>query len=117
MPASRRLNSQIAPSAKRCIKTGDFLECQLRLLVVRKHRAPKGALRRVREGRRAGGVAGQKAPSAERCIKTQANDFARVFEAVRKRRSPEGTLRQIFILLLCSVADCRSESTESHKVH
>ena len=42
---------------------------------VRKHRAPKGALRLLRH--RAGGLVfgGQKAPSAKRCIKTQKKLF------------------------------------------
>ena len=63
---------QKAPSAKRCIKTTPrTMTRQPRRPPVRKHRAPKGALRPSRrdacaslEARR------QKAPSAKRCIKT-----------------------------------------------
>ena len=62
---------------------------------VRKHRAPKGALRRLhwRHVTRALSM-GQKAPSAKRCIKT-AGIVVRgpPAEAVRKHRAPKGALR------------------------
>ena len=65
-------------------------------LLVRKHRAPNGALRRWRR-RRTPARAGrrQKAPSAKRCIKTRQ---ARVYpcpawQRVRKHRAPKGALR------------------------
>ena len=88
--------SQKAPSAKRCIKTAEILD-PAPLPEVRKHRAPKGALRPafheldddthglgVRKHRAPKGAlrrrkspaymafraTGQKAPSAKRCIKT-----------------------------------------------
>ena len=63
---------QKAPSAKRCIKTRPQPPVpEPRLRHVRKHRAPKGALRRgeLPDATRAPRVC-QKAPSAKRCIKT-----------------------------------------------
>ena len=64
--------SQKAPSTKRCIKTRDRRGMSSRSLLARKHRVPKGALRRLQVGP---GVdfneSRQKAPSAKRCIKTQ----------------------------------------------
>ena len=68
----RSPGSQKAPSAKRRIKTF-LLAClnPVNLHKVRKHRAPKGALRRSGVGTGLGsGVGDQKAPSAKRCIKT-----------------------------------------------
>ena len=87
---------QKAPSAKRCIKTPVLRPLHARLTSARKHRAPKGALRRscscsahavswiARKHRAPKGalrpirgvtiignnVDRQKAPSAKRCIKT-----------------------------------------------
>ena len=87
---------QKAPSAKRCIKTEDarcfILRKQVQVRkhrapkgalrrrpydagralvhIVRKHRAPKGALRLRRESHLREASARQKAPSAKRCIKT-----------------------------------------------
>ena len=67
----RHGDGQKAPSAKRCIKTWNCLPVAVHSPSVRKHRAPKGALRHeaaivptlvV--------VVDQKAPSAKRCIKT-----------------------------------------------
>ena len=59
---------------------------------VRKHRAPKGALRHAYLCIAADDVvAGQKAPSAKRCIKT--GGFASSVELVLVRRS-ESTERQ-----------------------
>ena len=68
--------------------------CEAMLHDVRKHRAPKGALRRD-EPRRAvlHEVAGQKAPSAKRCIKTRVTPVSGVEAAAG------------------------SESTERQKVH
>ena len=44
------VRGQKAPSAKRCIKTeGIYERVPIHRLLVRKHRAPKGALRRVEE--------------------------------------------------------------------
>ena len=67
---------------------------------VRKHRAPKGALRRL-EGVNlpfCAGV-GQKAPSAKRCIKTcDCLAMCSALLCVRKHRAPNGALRRaVFI--------------------
>ena len=69
MPRSN--GRQKAPSAKRCIKTLTITPDVVRPLRVRKHRAPKGALRPVAlcEIQEVVGLS-QKAPSAKRCIKT-----------------------------------------------
>ena len=66
------LQSQKAPSAKRCIKTllGRELAAQLQDRV-RKHRAPKGALRLNGLNGRLKLLHRQKEPSAKMCIKTQ----------------------------------------------
>ena len=88
--------SQKAPSAKRCIKTR--IEKVIRPLKepVRKHRAPKGALR---QGDFALSeplvVESQKAPSAKRCIKTVCCVSHCGFTfCVRKHRAPKGALRR-----------------------
>ena len=90
-------NSQKAPSAKRCIKTlREVPTHRARCPCVRKHRAPKGALRRkpVPEQERPASH-GQKAPSAKRCIKTTAHHSSRSRpRAVRKHRAPKGALRR-----------------------
>ena len=112
-------NGQKAPSAERCIKTwrvsGHMIQCQqvrkhrapkgaLRqvgvfdvlpnLVCVRKHRAPKGALRQgVPRAPMDGSSRSQKAPSAKRCIKTS--------QGSRTHSEP----------------DYRSESTERQTVH
>ena len=89
---------QKAPSAKRCIKTGRI---QVKPFpsrrLVRKHRAPKGALRRrTRSPRGYQRPCCQKAPSAKRCIKTRAAGTLRAHGAVvRKHRAPKGALRPI----------------------
>ena len=62
--------------------------------VVRKHRAPKGALRQHCLRRNHGHDVGQKAPSAKRCIKTQKPPPAPPHTSrVRKHRAPKGALR------------------------
>ena len=107
---------------KRYIKTANGVRHGWFLLsLVRKHRAPKGGLRRrrgTRLGRRAAPVrkpraqkgalrlppvAGrginpdpcQKAPNSKRCIKTQRGRqrHRRSFPRVRKHRAPKGALR------------------------
>ena len=135
---------QKAPSAKRCIKT----DCLNRLPgskgTVRKHRAPKGALRpsqppssqpipRVRKHRAPKGALRprflpryacaylrQKAPSAIRCIKTlSSRPHGGLSGNVRKHRAPNGALRQ-WPPSCCFVVDMdypASESTERQKVH
>ena len=88
---------QKAPSAKRCIKTTDRPGGSTSLLRVRKHRAPKGALRRARRllvlrSR----FPRQKAPSAKRCIKTDSPRAELLaVQAVRKHRAPKGALRPV----------------------
>ena len=62
---------------------------------VRKHRAPKGALRQIRRTLSASCSRSQKAPSAKRCIKTTRNGvLAEHFFVVRKHRAPKGALRR-----------------------
>ena len=60
------------------------------MLVVRKHRAPKGALRLLAQGAEEVSDEGQKAPSAKRCIKTAPDRRARV----RDLPGSESTERQ-----------------------
>ena len=62
---------------------------------VRKHRAPKGALRRGHEALEAAGNVGQKAPSAKRCIKTPGYGSTDAYcrGEVRKHQAPKGALR------------------------
>ena len=134
---------QKAPSAKRCIKTHPGGSCRTHHCFVRKHRAPKGALRRFNPFRDARQVEiSQKAPSAKRCIKTTAKWFQLFLRRrVRKHRAPKGTLRPRFfdvprvglvgqkapsakrciktahcLLVHCSL-DGASESTERQTVH
>ena len=64
-------DSQKAPSAKRCIKTLRYRRPNRSTRGrVRKHRAPKGALRPTIGATVGRPMPGQKAPSAKRCIKT-----------------------------------------------
>ena len=125
-------SSQKAPSAKRCIKT--WCRCrrrslrawrvrkhrapkgalrlrvqatQVKIVIVRKHRAPKGALRLVLLLQRFNGRrVGQKAPSAKRCIKTGKDCFSEdsVCADVRKHRAPKGALRPLAIVFVVTVA-------------
>ena len=94
---------QKAPSAKRCIKTDRRLgvngTCRW---WVRKHRAPKGALRQIRADESLlRQWPGQKAPSAKRCIKTCIQSGETVTQAlVRKHRAPKGALRHLDALHL-----------------
>ena len=107
-----------AARTKRCIKTAKSSSLDHRRSRVRKHRAPKGALRRIRVKLRViNDGLGQKAPSAKRCIKTdRAHNPEDVKDCVRKHRAPKGALRlteSLFIEVQLSV----SESTERQKVH
>ena len=63
---------------------------------VRKHRAPKGALRRRKHALDSVAAAYcQKAPSAKRCIKTKNHSSSGyVVHYVRKHRAPKGALRR-----------------------
>ena len=66
------INSQKAPSTKRCIKTPTVFSCLHRPTWVRKHRAPKGALRR----------------HGDVTVRRKA-------QVVRKHRAPKGALRAL----------------------
>ena len=87
--------SQKAPSAKRCIKTGCSSPLRSTRRRVRKHRAPKGALR----------------PGA--------TPFPRPTSplSVRKHRAPKGALRRSSNEERTRRSVRRSESTERQKVH
>ena len=80
---------------------------QVKIVIVRKHRAPKGALRLVLLLQRFNGRrVGQKAPSAKRCIKTGKDCFSEdsVCADVRKHRAPKGALRPLAIVFVVTVA-------------
>ena len=64
---------------------------------VRKHRAPKGALRRGHEALEAAGNVGEKATSAKRCIKTPGYGSTDAYcrGEVRKHQAPKGALRLV----------------------
>ena len=136
---------QKAPSAKRCIKTRQTRARNSSATTpFRKHRAPKGGLRRrrgTRLGRRAAPVrkpraqkgalrlppvAGrginpdpcQKAPSAKRCIKTLSGwGRGELVVVVRKHRTPKGALRPNEAGSGTEDRSRASESTERQKVH
>ena len=86
---------QKAPSAIRCIKTGSPPRGRSHPCRVRKHRAPKGALRRLLYGGLTISGTCQKAPSAIRCIKTARTVVLTIglVSSVRKHRAPKGALR------------------------
>ena len=87
IPGHRRCDtpgSQKAPSAKRCIKTSNRAPEFPREPKVRKHRAPKGALRSL-PGRVDTVLVSQKAPSAKRCIKTLSTSTA---ACVSRQKAP-----------------------------
>ena len=84
---------QIAPSAKRRIKTRESFVQVVKNVRVRKHRAPNGALRL-----------------------TDTNLHVVVVEAVRKHRAPNGALRRDTARVEENVATL-SESNEHHKAH
>ena len=65
--------------------------------IVRKRRAPKGALRRDLLDRAALPAGRQKAPSAKRCIKTISHPGGAGIPStlVRKHRAPKGALRRL----------------------
>ena len=138
---------QKAPSAIRCIKTARAPPPSgEKKWNVRKHRAPKGALRlmwissmkssvslSVRKHRAPKGAlrlgdldvalvevgVRQKAPSAKRCIKTTKRQ-CRVEHRrkyVRKHRAPKGALRRAGGEERGGFCDLVSESTERQKVH
>ena len=63
-------------------------------LYVRKHQAPQGALRPAFSVSLGDGISSQKAPSAKRCIKTdRIAPYRGTAFRVRKHRAPKGALR------------------------
>ena len=81
-----------------CIKTGSvFVIPVCDEQGVRKHRAPKGALRRLTVSSQYLTVLlSQKAPSTIRCIKTrEAGDPSVLVDEVRKHQAPKGALRLV----------------------
>ena len=142
-----RNTGQKAPSAKRCIKTTTIRSLEPKgtvvrkppglpptRLPVRKHRAPKGALRRVnrcgkkydldvRKHRAPKGALrpspsqpstfaswmSQKAPSGKRCIKTFLLACLNPvnLHKVRKHRAPKGALRLISALVSAGILAVR----------
>ena len=111
-------SGQKAPSAKRCIKTCGARPRRRRTIPVRKHRAPKGALRLV-EGGECSNLTHcrQKAPSAKRCIKTSDvpvvnNHVVRGQKAPSAKRCIKTQNRRASIKVVEG-----SESTERQKVH
>ena len=110
--------SQKAPSAKRCIKTGHATRPTHAQYPVRKHRAPKGALRlpiTLELGEAVKNeVRKHRAPKgALRPWDLRAN--VRRQAGVRKHRAPKGALRHTSPPH--QTAPPRSESTERQKVH
>ena len=78
---------QKAPRAKRCIKTPHSVQSMNMMFSVRKHRAPKGALRRWSSSSRGRFLSCQKAPSPKRCIKTAPSRCAQV-EVPARQKAP-----------------------------
>ena len=95
---------QKAPSAKRCIKThSNERACIAPCLSVRKHRAPKGALRQEQLSVLDADVRWQKAPSAIRCIKTRRTRASCTgSRSVIKRQAPLGALSPHALMLSMS---------------
>ena len=86
--------SQKAPSAKRCIKTWLQCECGRRRFSLRKHRAPKGALRLDNPARMHHGRAVRKHRAPKGALRLVANARDDHFAlTVRKHRAPKGALR------------------------
>ena len=136
---------QKAPSAKRCIKTGQTCRpCGTVRAVVRKHRAPNGALRQaccrehlacfrcVRKHRAPNGALRQACCREHlacfRCVRKHRAPNGALRRVgvgsgvgtgvgVRKHRAPNGALRRFSSLRERSALDGRSESTERQKVH
>ena len=104
---------------KGALRHDKFLVVILRSRRVRKHRAPKGALRLDGEPDHfpEEGVC-QKAPSTKRCIKTYppSSFSSSASTAVRKHRAPKGALRRVEPHLVDKLL-VQSESTERQKVH
>ena len=83
---------------KGALRLHHSLPCCRVLFHVRKHRAPKGALRRDDEAgtiTQVERLTSQKAPSAKRCIKTRLQGaLSAQARHVIKHRAPKGALRQ-----------------------
>ena len=132
-----RFRCQKAPSAKRCIKTRGQIPQRRSGREVRKHRAPKGALRHQRPDGERPKMRCQIAPSTKRCIKTRFRDILvlsrfrcqkapsakrciktrgqipqrRSGREVRKHRAPKGALRR----LATSLRRCGRLSVRKHR--
>ena len=134
----RYLNhGQKAPNARRCIKTPRVHASRFHRDWVRKHRAPKGALRHQRPDGERPKMRCQIAPSTKRCIKTRFRDILvlsrfrcqkapsakrciktrgqipqrRSGREVRKHRAPKGALRR----LATSLRRCGRLSVRKHR--
>ena len=77
------------------------LSCPFSPFLIRKHRAPKGALRLWQPSLTAYSCPDQKAPSAKRCIKTRRRRGPPVYRLrIRKHRAPKGALRPMSSTLI-----------------
>ena len=93
MPRPRGVRKHRAPKGALRPIEDDGLNANA-VVTVRKHRAPKGALRLIRSVLADDARPRQKAPSAKRCIKTMDDDgYALTATLVRKHRAPKGALR------------------------
>ena len=111
---------QKAPSAKRCIKTKVASRALRPLVSVRKHPAPKGALRPVSIFVAVlAAYFGQKAPIAKRCIKTCADLclLRRRCLFCQKAPSAKRCIKTRRSDSLLEIRTLRSESTQRQKVH
>ena len=117
--ATKFASSQKAPSTKRCIKTRLLPRPPRSCDRVRKHRAPKGALRLAHFAFSLNYTHPcQKAPSAKRCIKTQSSAMMSKNDLpVRKHRTPKGALRLAVDVGVNGRAVRQSESTERQKAN
>ena len=86
--------------------------------MVRKHRAPKGALRHVHFiALQVRQLHGQKAPSAKRCIKTE-NLVSHSHVLIRqKAQSAKRCIKTVAFAWSCMALVAWLESTERQKVH
>ena len=106
--------SQKAPSAKRCIKTSNFPTMELFTADVRKHRAPKGALRHRLDD--AGGnhrcrVKKHRAPKG--ALRPTTPKTRSQPSCVRKHRAPKGALRlEITLEITCQTPGQKAPSAK-----
>ena len=109
--------SQKAPSAKRCIKTTRTMSFMFEVTGVRKHRAPKGALRRCTDDGAGGKLLWrQKVPSAKRCIKTVLYQTLKTPVECRQKAPSAKRCIKTWLPWLAAHGP-ESESTERQKVH